>query len=250
MPQSKKRRNPRCRGVAECFSARSLSLEQVVSEISTALIDFPDLRISQSDRFPVTLEGSIILSGSKGPFDSFNVRIEFQDGFPLIAPQLFETSGRLPREIDRHIFSDGHACLAVWEAWLARTDDWSVGATLNGPIRNFLLSQSEFERTGKWPFGEHAHGSVGQLDAIKAIIDPEAIGASRVVWIVDTLFKWPAGHISCPCGSGRRFRHCHRSELEVLRARLEPLTVYVLHLAVEKYRAFNQRIDVSRQIAD
>jgi hypothetical protein len=195
--------------------------------------------VVQSDRFPLIIEGQIELAGSLGPFDNFAVRIEFPQGYPFAQPWLFETGGRIPHEIDRHVFSDGHACLEVWEAWLARTKDWSVRAALNGPVRNFLLSQSQFERTETWPFGEHAHGAEGQLNAIKVIVDPEAPDATRVPWLIQALHLWPAGHNSCLCGSGRRFRDCHRPELEDVKAKFHPIVLGRLFDVVERIRAMS-----------
>lgn len=220
------------RGASRTFLG--FSLEQIIAETSKALVDFPDLRISQGERFPVVVEGKIVLSGSMGPFDSFEVRIEFNEGFPFIGPRLFETAGRIPHTLDRHMLSDGSACLEVWEAWLAHSSDWSISTTLSGPIRNFLLSQSVFEHTDNWPFGEHAHGQAGQLDAIKAILDPASPDTSRLAWLLETLVKWPAGHNQCPCGSANKFRDCHRPELEEVRAKYHPVVLQLLHRVIQR----------------
>ena len=201
-----------------------LSLDQLLDQCGTALTDYPELRISSS-KFPVTIEGTFVLAGSKGPFDGYDVRIELHDGFPIDQPRLFELGGRIPATDERHIFPAGFACLEVWPTWLAQSADWSVGAVLRGPIRNFLLSQHHFDRTGEWPFGEHAHGDAGQIGAVKALLDPDGSNPKKALWMLRALHRWPKGHNPCLCGSGQRFRDCHRPELEPVRAGFNPVAL-------------------------
>ena len=33
---------------------------------------------------------------------------------------------------------------------------------------------------------------------------------------------WPKGHWLCPCGSGKRLRHCHRDDLMALHEKVPP----------------------------
>ena len=215
---------------------RGYSLDEILGQCATALTDYAELRVT-SVTFPVTLEGTFVLSGSKGAFGAYDVRIELPKGFPIEQPRLFETGNRIPRTPERHVFEPGFACLEVWPTWLAQTDDWSVPAVLRGPIRNFLLSQFEFERTGDWPFGEHAHGDAGQLGALKELFDPGGINTKRAEWIARALYRWPKGHNPCLCGSGKRFRHCHRPELEPVRHGLNLKALAAIGRMVEELDA-------------
>lgn len=215
---------------------RGLSLDQLLDQCSTALTDYPELRVSSS-MFPVTIEGTFVLRASKGPFDGYDVRIELHQGFPIEQPRLFELGGRIPRTDKRHVFPKGFGCLEVWPTWLAQNDDWSVASVLNGPVRNFLLSQSHFERTDKWPFGEHAHGDEGQLGALKSLLDPTGADSKKAQWMLRALYRWPKGHNPCLCGSGSRFRHCHRQKLEPIRQGFNPAALGAMGAMIEEIDA-------------
>ena len=223
----------RRRGASSC---RGLSLDQLLDQCATALTNYPELRISAT-KFPVTIKGTFVLSGSKGPFVGFDVHIELHEGFPIEQPRLFEIGGRIPRTKNRHVFRQGFACLEVWPTWLAQNNDWSVTSVLDGPIRNFLLSQFEFERTGDWPFGEHAHGDEGQLGALKSLLDPAGANTKKAQWMLRALYRWPKGHNPCLCGSGQRFRDCHRPELEHVRLGFNPAALAAMGKMIEEIDA-------------
>lgn len=191
---------------------------ELLGEISDALIDHPHLRVTEGREFPILVEGQLLLESSLGPFDIYSIRIEMGKAFPIIPPLVIETEGRIPCDIDRHASSG--LCLEVWPVWLASNPTPTFAMVLEGPIRNFLLSQTIFERTGEWPFGERAHGDTGTIDAISELLGVEPPDFQQSAALILALCLWPNGHTSCRCGSGRRFRDCHRAQLEPLRTRL------------------------------
>lgn len=190
-----------------------LKLVELLDQCSSALVDHAGLRITQADDFPVTLKGMFQIDRPKGPVDAYEVRIEFPEDFPLSPPWVFETAGRLPREIDRHVLSDGHACLEVWPVWRAQNPTATVRTVLNGPVRNFFLSQSVFQSSGKWPFGEYAHGDAGKREALRDVLRASSTEDKDLLWRAYALVNPPRRQNTCPCGSGRLYRKCHRREI-------------------------------------
>lgn len=186
------------------------------------------LRITQANCFPVTLEGVFEVDSPKGPVDAYKVRIEFDRDFPRAAPLVFDIDGRLPRDIDRHVYSDGHVCLEVWPVWLAQNPEPTVATVLGGPIRNFFLSQSYYEANGKWPFGEYSHGDKGRREALRDAVRADSIADKDLVWRVYGLFKPPRRQNVCPCGSGRLYRKCHRAELEAIAQSLSSEGIWLI----------------------
>lgn len=157
-----------------------------------------------------------------GPLISFDIRIEIKGKYPSDEPRVFETGGRIPRTIDRHINTDGDCCVTIWEDWLVRAYDTSFAAFLNGPLREYFLGQYVFERTAKWPFSERPHGSDGLYEAYAEILGIRN-RKKDVTYYLRLLSKdWPRGHWFCPCGSGKRLRHCHRDDLAALHAKVTP----------------------------
>ena len=138
----------------------------------TAAVDAhqPELTITTSDDC-IVLTGKLIVSGPKGPFDSYEILVGVPPAFPWQEPAVFETGDRVPRTADRHVFeSHGNCCLGVWEEWLLRSRDHSASAFLQGPLHDYFLSQSWYEAKGEWPFGDRSHGALGVLEAFCEIL--------------------------------------------------------------------------------
>lgn len=142
--------------------------------------------------------------------DEYEIKIIFQDEYPVSLPLVYEIGSRIPRNPDRHLNPPR------WEACLfleiARWEVWPVGASfldfLQKPVHNFFLSQSYFERKGRWPLGQYGHGEVGVLEYLS-----EKLGTTDLVKLkgfCDGLLQdriprqW-----RCPCASGLRFKKCH-----------------------------------------
>lgn len=171
-----------------------------------------------------------------GPLTSFDIRIEISGKFPHDEPKVFETGGRIPRIPDRHINGDGDCCVTIWEDWLARARDISFAAFINGPLREYFLGQYVFERTGKWPFNERPHGESGLYEAYAEIFGIRN-RKTEVLYHLRLLSKdWPKGHWPCPCGSGKRLRHCHRDGLATLHAKVPPPLARRMLLRLNSYR--------------
>lgn len=168
----------------------------------------------------VAVEGQVICTGSEGIFDSFEVLIAISRGFPLIEPIVWETRKRIPRVQDRHIYPDsGRCCICIWEEWLWDVGDPSFHKFLVGPIHSYFVSQSIFEMTGDWPFGERRHGKPGLIDAYRRMLDlSDGDDVEKYVQLLRQ--RSIKGHNECPCGSGKKVRDCHRAQLTEMKARI------------------------------
>jgi hypothetical protein len=209
--------------------------------------DQPKLR-AKADGASIVVSGTYLLTESgpahpAGPISEFDIKIILPRSYPCREPQVFETTGRIPRCADRHINPGGDCCVTVWEHWLATADDFSFAGFLNGPVYEYFLSQYRFEQTGKWPFGERAHGAKGLEEAYA-----EALGnvpkTSDLLYLLRLLSQnWPKGHWSCPCGSGKRLRDCHRKELMARHHRAPP------PIARQMLRRLEEQIGLAQQPA-
>lgn len=182
----------------------------------------PLLRVAQGDS-SIIVEGSFLLLSSEGPFDQWQARVEIGSDYPRTEPTVFETAGRIPRNIDRHVYpSTGACCIGVWEHWLATAPDSSILGFITGPVHEFFLGQWWFERERRWRFGEWSHGSRGIVEAYAEAmrVTPDL----RVVVAHLELLsqEWPKGHWLCPCGSGLRVRQCHQSQIGEMHSRIAP----------------------------
>lgn len=150
--------------------------------------------------------------------DRYDLEIALPSDYPASLPRVWEIGGRIPRDPDRHVFSDvGCLCLGVPLAlWMQLKGDFSLSTILDIPVRNFLIGNSLVERGEPWPHGDRSHGADGVLEFYGDLLgtsDPMTI-AKFLLSLVNEKVR---GHWSCPCGSGKIIRNCHREEVEGLR---------------------------------
>jgi hypothetical protein len=97
-----------------------------------------------------------------------------------------------------------------------RLEDGSLRGYLEGPLRNYFLSQVSCLDKGKWPFGDRPHGYEGRLDFYR-----DLFGLPSFAGVLENLDKLRQrrfkGHHRCPCGSGDFVRRCHPKVMIVQR---------------------------------
>lgn len=192
---------------------------------------YPDLTVSSAGTkvyirgaFPVLQEGRVL--------DRYQIEIEWSES-DLEVPLLRETAGRIPWIADRHMSQGGMACLFVPEEWLLRPrEERTVIHYLDGPVKNFFLWQSLYERGKSPPWGERPHGPSGLIEAYGDLVGMKAPAAVLrcLVYLSRDQLK---GHWTCPCGSSRRLRHCHIDHLHDLRKKIPR---YIAKLALKRLR--------------
>ena len=124
-----------------------------------------------------------------------------------------EVGGRIPWIADRHC-SNGVACILLPEdRWWSFQPSRPFAEYLRGPLHNYLLGQTVFDQTGKWPFGEHAHGWAGVAGFYQEKFGTEdadvVIGGLKLIAGGKVRGHWP-----CPCKSEKVIRDCHPGIIE------------------------------------
>lgn len=188
-------------------------LQRLQPELSSSLVEGS-----------IGISGNLICSGDEGPFDAFEISALLPIGFPMVEPFVWETGGRIPRMAERHIYPrPGNCCLCVWEEWLWGKPDVDFEDFLVGPLHSYFVSQSIFEMTEEWPFGERDHDKKGLDQALAEMLSdvPNVLVDRALAILSQPKMK---GHARCPCGSGLRLRDCHYHELVSARQKLPPLS--------------------------
>ena len=72
----------------------------------------------------------------------------------------------------------------------------------------YLYTYRFYEEYGVYPYGERSHGIMGDLEYLKDLFQVDEWGQvlDIMLFIVRSSYR---GHLSCPCGSGKRIRNCH-----------------------------------------
>src|SRR4029079_6389708 len=163
--------------------------------------------------------------------------------YPRAMPTVWETGGRIPREIDRHIFpEDGSLCLGTPLAlWIQLQGDYRLERVIEEALKGYLIGNSLVELGERWPDHGRPHGAEGILEHFGELIgtaDPLPI-----LDFVDALLKQKVrGHWSCPCGRGAIIRKCHKDQVALLQqapAHLlkHALKIILIHLKHQRVTA-------------
>ena len=150
----------------------------------------------------------------------YGIFIFMPNNYPKQVPNLFCNDPKLPiGDIDRHIMSDGSACLGVYTdimtRWFLKPD---IVNFLENFVAPFLVWQAYYDAHQKPPpWGDRSHFSEGIIEYYA-----ELLGINRCQAIVEFMKllarkNRPKGHEICPCGSGERLRNCHRELLYITR---------------------------------
>jgi hypothetical protein len=155
----------------------------------------------------------------------YGVGLVLPRNYPKRPPDMFCNDPKLPiGNIDRHIMSDGRACLGVHGEISMR---WSSNSTivdfLESFVAPFLAWQAYYDVFQKAPpWGERSHFAQGILEFYGEILgrtaDSSVIGFMRLL----ARKNRPKGHELCPCTSGERLQSCenHRDLICTLRERV------------------------------
>lgn len=185
-----------------------------LNEANEALLHYPFLSLVEKG-IP-ELSGTIILKDSLGlELDSYQIRIVASENYPDLFPFVFETGGKIPKNVDWHVFeTDGHLCLCtLTDEYLKIADGISILKFIKEELEPYLFNQTHRRLTGFF-LNEMEHGEKGQLMTLKTLLKTDDI--MNVAWLLQKAiegFKMERTEL-CFCKSGLKYRHCHRDIFE------------------------------------
>lgn len=197
---------------------------------------YPDLYLTVEGDL-VYLRGTIPILHDDAELDRFQVEVMIPPDFPKNIARVRETGDRIPHTAYWHTYIQGGLCITVPEDWLIDANYTSLIAFLDGPVRNYFLGHALAECEIKRPMGERQHGSKGLYEAYGDMVgssQPEVI-EKNLEYLTKKKIK---GHWDCPCGSGKRLRDCHRSDIINLQKKIPR---WVAESALKRLREHKQR---------
>ena len=159
--------------------------------------------------------------------ERYDLRIEV-GSYPEELPKVFETGGRIPHNVDDHVFeSSGRLCLGS-ELRLRQI----LGPKLNlvtfadKCIVPFLYGATRRKSEGRFVLGELQHGNAGLYEDYQAIMGLKTDAAVRAALRILATKPSAADRHPCPCGCGKRVVQCDfRNRIAELRC-LAPRKVF------------------------
>lgn len=151
--------------------------------------------------------------------DRYNIRIVAVPEYPLRFPHVYEIGGRIPKNIDWHVFpNDGRCCLAtIPEEILTCKKGVNLLGFIEKIVTPYFFSQRYREDHGFF-LKERAHGDKGNIEFFAEIFKTNdlLLIANGLNFIKKR--KEPNRVSSCFCGKDQKYRKCHQEAFRTLSA--------------------------------
>ncbi|HFU76852.1 MAG TPA: hypothetical protein ENK66_11475 [Arcobacter sp.] len=150
--------------------------------------------------------------------DTYSIRISLEKKGISILPKVISISDKI-RDIakkynidldDLHINSDGSFCLVIDDREEELFENgFTIKEFFQNSLEPFLFQMSYYEREGKFPWGEYAHGRLGYIElyAENGISLDKLLSFFDKREIISLVLK--TRQSDCLCGSGKKMRKCH-----------------------------------------
>lgn len=109
--------------------------------------------------------------------DSYEVEMQLKR-YPELFPVVFETEGRIPNKIHRHIYTDTGSCCfttAAKSQILLKTKLTSLLKFVDEIVVRYFENNSYYEINGVYCYSEYDHGSNGVVQSYQDILDTENV---------------------------------------------------------------------------
>ncbi len=176
-------------------------------EIEDVLLNHPSLNYDTEKNH---LEGELFISDN----DSYELIIDL-NSYPKSFPIVYETGERIPKKMDRHIYTDTGSCCFTTRAKaqiLLRTKVKSLLIFINNIVIPYLQNNSYFEINKKYKTAEYSHGPLGAVESYRDILDLEID-----MLIAQLIYRRVKGEKlsirdACYCGSGIPLKKCNKGK--------------------------------------
>ena len=177
---------------------------------------FPSLSFLEQDGKPI-VAGELELIDAEGvKHGSYFIEIHSVEEYPYRFPFVFETGGRIPRNIDWHIFeSDGHCCLKNQpEEILLCKSGINLQVFIEKEVKPYFFNQLFREKHGYF-LQERSHGLLGEVEFFFDLFRTSDLLELYELLRFVSKRKEPSRTEDCFCGSRMKYRRCHRDAYRI-----------------------------------
>lgn len=167
-----------------------------------------------------SISGIIQLEDERGYYiDNYQIRIVSTSDYPSQFPHVFETGGRIPINIDWHVYpDDGYFCISsIPEEILICKNGISLNSFIENQIKPYLFNQKYREIHGFF-LKERPHGNKGNIQFFIETFKTNDLAAIVKALIFIKQRNEPNRVSQCFCGSRQKYRKCHRETYRILSA--------------------------------
>jgi hypothetical protein len=184
------------------------------NEAKNVRVHFPELNYHENVEGSPAVFGDLVLNDGTGAFiDKYSIRIIYSKGYPYSFPLVFETDERLPINIDWHVFPDGHCCIkAIPEEILLCKKGIALDWFIREQVIPYFFNQKHRELYGYF-LHERSHGVPGTIQYFKEHFNTQNNDLVLKLLLESQKISEQKSNSKCLCGSGRKFKKCHRRSL-------------------------------------
>jgi hypothetical protein len=179
---------------------------------------FPDLIYGLDEGGVPFVHGKIILKDTNNEYiDHYEIMIKPTSNYPYRFPFVFETGNRIPINFDWHVFEqDGHCCIkAQPEEIILCKNGINLLWFIEDQLLPYFFNQKHRELHGYF-LKERSHGNDGNIDYFREIFGTQDLNVILKGLAKIRNRKLPSRVEMCFCGSGLKYRKCHREALKIL----------------------------------
>lgn len=208
------------------------------NEASALLDQYLTFNYVENEEGVPALAGMLLLTDDQGKeIDRYQIKIVCSPDYPATFPLVYETAGRIPINIDWHVFADGHACIcSIPEEIIACSKGIKLGSFIEDYVQPYFFNQKHREMHGFF-LKERAHGQFGNLQFFMEVFKTKDL---RHILNILTYIKSnpePNRVQDCFCGSGKKYRKCHREVFQLFK----PLPIQVLNKFIQFIDSFKHK---------
>lgn len=172
---------------------------------------FAELNYEEDSQGAPAIVGDIALTDEDGnSIDKYSIKIVYGEGYPYSFPLVYETGGRLPINIDWHVFPDGHCCIkALPEEKLLCKRGIKLTWFIKNQLTPYFFNQKYREQHGFF-LHERSHGQLAAIEFFKDHFKTQDVGLVLQLLKEIKNQKERKSNSQCLCGSNRKFKKCHR----------------------------------------
>ncbi len=174
------------------------------------------------------LSGIVIIEADNKSYD-FEVKITPTENYPFRFPKVFELSNKIKKIADWHVNSDESFCFTVEPIEvIACKETITLIDFYSKWLVPYLSNQQYRINEGRYANGEYSHNFLGLYEYYAELLMTKDIRKLEHYMTVVSSKKKIERTSFCYCGSGVKYRHCHKkSTTELLLINEEVLAKHI-----------------------
>lgn len=194
-------------------------LEIFKQEALEFIKDYPNFDYSENENKIPELYGDLKLTDNQGNIiDTYQIKVLCSPNYPSAFPFVYETAGRIPINVDWHVFSDGHCCIcSIPEEAIICNNGITLESFIENQVKPYFFNQKYREMNGFF-LNERSHGQRGNIEFFEDLFRTKDFQKIIQYLLFIKSNEEPDRVSKCFCGSGLKYRNCHKQQFRLIKS--------------------------------